>query len=210
MRVAIPTPVDTSRHVIAPALAPMTAAWTLIETLLVVALIAITVGTGTVSCQGRRAGHALDVAGADLSASIRYARATATTTSRAHRVVFSPEKTAFRVEVADPTVPAGFTPAQGIPGRWRHFADGVRVLATSLVATSQVAESNLATPEVTDAGASTAPSLLFTADGGATNAGTFHGTVTLANRQDERLLVQVAAVSGQVTVQRVAAAGSAP
>ena len=102
-------------------------AFTLVELLLVLTILAVFSGSVVVSLSGRGDAVALRTAANDLAAAIRLAASRARLTGQAHRVVMAAENGPFHIE-ALPDGEDGFVAAPGMAGRERNLPKGVRVV----------------------------------------------------------------------------------
>ena len=154
-------------------------AFTLVELLLVLALLAILTASLTVSLSGRQDHYAIRMAAEDLAAAVRFAVAQARLRQVPHRLVFCDGAGGFRVEAADPQAKDGYVPASGRAGRQQLLAGGVRVVGVS------------------EDGVETAvpKSLEYQPDG----AG-FRGRIRLENKRGETISIEVAPLTGQVHI----------
>lgn len=91
-------------------------AFTLIEMLLVLVIIAVMVGGVVVSLQGRSDAHELKLAARDLTAAVTFASSQAAQTGQAHRVRFTDNARRFLVESIDPLHETKFIPVMGTAG----------------------------------------------------------------------------------------------
>jgi len=155
-------------------------AFTLIEMLLVVVMLATLTGTLAISLSGRLDRHALRIAGKDLAAAVRFSVSETKLTRLPHRVAFHDDLTRYRVERAESTAGSEYGPVKSLAGRMKMLAKQVRILGTSVDG------------EPLD----TAPeSLPQYPDGSG-----FHGKIQLANRTGETLTIEVSSVTGQVWI----------
>ena len=102
------------------------AGFTYVEMLVVLVLISVLVGAVVVSLRGRTQTFALRTAARDLVAALRFAQAEARLRRCPHRVMFSEDVNAYRVESAAAELLA-FTPARGEAGRMRSLPRGISV-----------------------------------------------------------------------------------
>ena len=92
-------------------------AFTLVELLLVLTLLAIFAASLSVSLAGRPDGYAIRVAAEDLAMALRFAATQAKAGQTSHRVAFYENHAQYRVEIADPRTNGGFAPARGQAGQ---------------------------------------------------------------------------------------------
>jgi len=104
-------------------------AFTYVEMLVVLVLIGMLAGAAVVSLRGRTQTFALRTATKDLAAALRHAQEEARLRQCPHRVVFSEDTSAYRVESAPHADPADFTAARGRAGRMCPLPRGVHVAA---------------------------------------------------------------------------------
>jgi len=155
-------------------------AFTLVEMLLVVVLLATLTGTLAVSLRGRVDRHALRIAGKDLAAAVRFSVAEARLNRLPYRVAFHDNWTCYRVERAKSAAGSEYVPVRSLAGQMKAFAKQVRIAGAST--DGQPLES---VPEA----------LPQYPDGNG-----FHGEIRLANRAGETLTIKVAPVTGQVRI----------
>jgi hypothetical protein len=148
--------------------------------LLVVVVLAVLTGTLTVSLRGRADRHALRIAGSNLASAIRYAVAETKATHTPHRIAFRDNWSSYRVETARSASDDEFVPVAGMAGRTATLAGNVRIV--------DVSDDDAAADGLAEA-------LWVHTDGSG-----FHGSVRLANRNDQTLTIVVSPVTGQVQV----------
>jgi len=105
-------------------------AFTLVEMLLVLVIMAVLSTAVVVSLCGRRDRRALDTAAHDLTATISYASSQAQLLGRQHRLVLLDDGRGYRVEIlcdAD----GQFVPVKGQAGMQRALPAGIRVASVS-------------------------------------------------------------------------------
>ena len=154
--------------------------FTLVELLLVLAILGVLSGAATVSLCGRQDDYAIEAVAEDLTAAVRFAFTEAATRRRAMRVAFFQVGRAYRVEIADATTPTGYAPAAGRAGRLRRLTHKVQIAAVA--AQDQPAGS---VPEA----------LRFGPPGEG-----FCGTIHLQGPAGRTATIEVGAVTGQVRV----------
>jgi type II secretion system protein H len=172
-------------------LRPRGDAFTLVELLLVVVLIAILSGSVVVSLSGRTEKYALRTAAEDLAAAVRFASSQARLEQCPHRVVFSDDRRAFWVESRD-EASGEYRAVAGMPGAQHRLSQDVRVARV-------MAAEDPAAAGVT--AAADAAVLSFAPDG----AG-FCGRIELVGRDQSVLTVAVARETGDAHVEQQAAA----
>ena len=151
-------------------------AFTLVEMLLVLALIGLLAGSVVVSFEGRQKRYRLQTTAKDLAAAIRYAREEANVQGRAFRLVFEEGKKAYLIEAANGA--GEYRPVRGRAGLRRPVS---KQMAISLAASGDPWPSGL--PEV----------LEFHPDGSG-----FHGSIVVRNRDNEAIEIQVVPTATQV------------
>ena len=155
-------------------------AFTLVEMLLVVVLLATLTGTLAVSLSGRVDRHALRIAGKDLAAAVRFSVAETRLKRLPHRVAFHDNWTRYRVERAESAAGGEYVPVRSLAGQIKTLAKQVRIAGAST--DGQPLESlPEALPQYPDGNG-------------------FHGEIQLANRAGETLTIKVAPVTGQVQI----------
>jgi len=155
-------------------------AFTLVELLIVLVLIAVLAGSAVVALQGRPGEYALRFAGKDLAAAIRSAARRAAEEQHTYRVAFFEDHRAYRIEVLAPESDTGFVPASGKGGGVTTLPEGVSIES---VACEGTAIEPL--PE----------ELLLAPDGNG-----FCGVITLRNRRAQCVRIEVMYGTGQVAV----------
>ena len=158
------------------------AAFTLVEMLLVLVLLATLTGTMAVSLGGRQDRHAIRVCAKDLATAIRFCAAQARLKGRPHRLAFYDGLRAYRVETIDTQSGQDFVPVYGQAGRKRTLVKGVEVTAIS----TEDRELDLA--DLTE---------ILTFD---PNGSSFHGKIELRNRKDEAITIEVLPTTAQVHI----------
>ena len=136
----------------------------------------------SLSLAGRDDSAALRSAAKDLAAAVRYAAAQARLHQMPHRVAFYEEAAEYRVEIADARSAEGFSPVAGQAGRKHVLTHGVRVIGVI-----ETGGQMIPVPRVIE----------YTPQGMG-----FSGTIHLANRKDETLVIEVIAQTGQTYVMR--------
>ncbi len=106
-------------------------AFTLVEMLLVLVIIAVLSSSVAVSVCGRSGKRALRVAARDLAAAIGYASCRAKLVGHEHRVVFLQEGRAYRVESLVGGFGGQFAPVRGQAGAERSMPPDVRIASVS-------------------------------------------------------------------------------
>ena len=155
-------------------------AFTLVEMLLVVVLLATLTGTLAVSLGGRVDRHALRIAGKDLAAAIRFSVAETRLKCLPHRVAFYDNWTRYRVERAESAAGSEYAPVRSLAGQMKTLAKQARIAGAST--DGQPLESVPETlPQYPD-------------------GNSFHGEIQLANRSGETLTIKVSPVTGQVQI----------
>jgi len=167
---------------------PAERAFSLVEMLMVVALIAILAGSVTVSVRGAADRHALRTAAEDLAGVLRYGFAESHLRSCAHRLRIAAGGHRYHLEAATADPDRPFGPAAGIAGRARRLPTGVQITA---VENATGPGDALAAADPPEDGPWT---LLCVRDGG------FVGTIRLRGRGGGTVAVEVLAASGQVHV----------
>ncbi len=157
-------------------------AFTLVEMLLVLVLLATLTGTMAVSLGGRQDRHAIRVCAKDLATAIRFCAAQARLKGQSHRVAFYEGASAYRVEAADAVQGDDFVPVYGQAGRKRTLVKGVEVTAIS------TEDRELDVDDLTDV-------LTFRPKGN-----NFHGKIELRNRKDEAITIEVLPTTAQVHI----------
>ncbi len=160
-------------------------AFTLVEMLLVLVLMAALTSGLAVSFGGRQDLHALKIAAKDLAAAINYVQRQTELTHRPHRISFDDEAASFRIESAPSTSSEDFTSVVGFAGRKHVLPKGVRITEYTVEGTRQ-------------ASLESCWRLLPGKDIPA-------GEIVLVNRQDEELRVKVMPITGQVQITEVPA-----
>ena len=151
------------------------AAFTLVELLLVLVMIALLSGTLAVGLAGRQDRMALRTSAEDLAAVARYGLRQAFLRGTVHRLAFDATGSAYRLEVFCPSGGSGdYAPVAGSAGRWRNFPSSVRI-------------GGLSGPDGRH-GWESGQVLVFDPSGGG-----FCGSVELVNRLGAVLAVEVAA-----------------
>jgi len=155
-------------------------AFTLVEMLLVVVLLATLTGTLAASLSGRVDRHALRIAGKDLAMAVRFSVAEARLKRLPHRVAFHDHWTSYRVEKAESGAGREYTPVRSLAGQVKTLAKQVRVAGVST--DGRLLESlPEALPQYP-------------------NGNGFRGEIQLANRAGETLTIKVLPVTGQVRI----------
>jgi len=157
--------------------------FTLVELLLVLVVLAVLAGGVVVALAGRRQTYELQTAAKDLATALEYAHANARLNNRPYRVLLAAEGNDIQIETVDPKNNGGFTPARGIPGRTYRFARGVSVVAIHKGGISQTEGPFVIQYPPGD-------------EGGV-------GQIDLVNSQGQRVKLEVALVTGFVTVSEV-------
>ena len=155
-------------------------AFTLVELLIILVLIAAVSGGLVVSLRGRQSTHALHVTAKELTAAIRFAVAEAKMRRCPHRVVFSHELRAYRVEAVVPGETLGFMPVSGQAGIIRFLPNGIRITK----ACSDTDEIDLLTA-----------GLAFDGSGGG-----FFGQIELQNQSGEAIRIEVMYETQQIRI----------
>jgi type II secretion system protein H len=158
-----------------------TAGFTYVEMLVVLALIGILAGAVVVSLQGRSQTFALKTATKNLSAALRFAREEARLRQRPHRLVFSEDLNAYRVESAESVDTLEFTAVKGRAGAMWQMPRGVRV--TGVSKDGQSIE------------------LASVAVGFGPDGSGFSGLIELVNDQGEMMRIEVIGETGQIHVR---------
>ena len=102
-------------------------AFTLVEMLLVLVIIAVLSSSVAVSICGRSGRRVLRVAARDLAAAVGYASCQARSGGYEHRVVFLQDGRAYRVESLVSEFDGQFAPVRGQAGAERSMPPGVRI-----------------------------------------------------------------------------------
>ncbi len=155
-------------------------AFTLIEMLLILVLIAILAGSVTVSLSGRREGHVLRAATEDLASAVRYAASQARLTGCEQRVVFLRDRRAYRVESALPGSDQGFDVVKGLAGREKLLPSSIQIAAIS---------------QRGAAGDDDLECIRFGSDGGQ-----FVGEIQVQSESGQSAVIEVLGSTGQVMV----------
>ncbi len=154
------------------------AAFTLVELLLVLAIMGALAGGLIVSLHGRRGAQEMKLAAHDLAAAVRFAEQEAHLTGRSHRVAFDAARRAYRVESASAGDPAEYGPVNGVAGSWRRLPPSITADELARDGAAPAAD----------------PVFAFTADGTG-----FVGTIQLRARESAaRIEIEVASETGQV------------
>lgn len=156
-------------------------AFTLVEMLLVITIMAVLSGALVVSLKGRQDEMALRAAAQDLSEAVRYAALQARTFNRPCRVVFTPNLSEYKVEIFQ-VREMRFIPAAGRAGLPKRLTPGI-----------DIAEIAPALPVANDVIAG----MVF----GSNGAG-YSGRVSLKNRAGRMTHIEVAAETGQVHLRQ--------
>ena len=106
-------------------------AFTLVEMLMVLVIIAVLSSSVAVSVSGRSGKRALRVAARDLAAAIGYASSQARLVGHEHRVVFLADGRAYRVEALVSEFDGQFAPVRGQAGAERSMPPDVRIASVS-------------------------------------------------------------------------------
>ena len=154
--------------------------FTLVELLLVLAILGILSGAATVSLCGRQDDYAIDAAAEDLAAALRFASTEAGIRRRPMRLALYEGGGAYRVETADATAPTGYAPVAGRAGRLKRLTHNVQI--ASVAAHNQPLGSVPKTLEFGPAG-----------DG-------FFGAIHLRGPDGRAATIEVGAVTRQVRV----------
>lgn len=155
-------------------------AFTLVELLIVLAILSVLAGGVMVAFRGRQDSHAVKTAAKDLAVAIRTGQRAAGQRRRMHRLRFGGRFRSFRLETAEERSAGRFIPARGRAGMVRRMPTGVFVA------------------EVLVDGGGVRPlpgSLEFGPDGSG-----FRGELQLKNRAQETVTVQVMERPGQAYV----------
>lgn len=159
---------------------PARQAFTLVEMLLVLILIALLASGAVVSLRGRKDAYALQVSTHDLAKAIEFAASQAKLKQSSHRVVFDDSRQTYRVEKAITDSALEFAPVKGQAGMGNSLTEGVRI------------------SRVWRAGNEITPlpsSFEFHAGGGG-----FYGRIELVNRTGDSRIIEVMPQTGQVHV----------
>lgn len=159
-------------------------AFSLLELLIVLALIATMAGAAVVALQGRDDPHALRASAEDLASAIRFAVAEAERTGAKHRVRFVELGRGFRVERYQEHQASGWTQARGAAGIVRNLPEGVWLQQEVAAAEGQPPSTGQVVERMFEFG----------------GRGSFSGQVALVNEAGEAMAVRVAPLSRQVTV----------
>ena len=152
-------------------------AFTLVELLLVLVMIALLSSSLAVGLTGRQDRMALRVSAEDLAAAARYGLRQVGLRQVVHRLAFDATGSAYRLEVFSPSGGSeDFVPVAGLAGRWRSFPSSVRI-------------GGLSGPEGRRGWESGQVLVLDPSGGG------FCGSVELVNRLGQVLAVEVASVA---------------
>ena len=154
-------------------------AFTLIEMILVMVILAAITGALAVSWTGAEDRHKLRAAAKDLAAAIRFSASEARLRQLPHRVTFNETFTAYRVEKAVSRDGRRFEPARGQGGRLKALVESIRIESTS-------ADGHALKP--------LPEALVYDACGSG-----FHGEIRLRNRRGEDVGIRVTS-TGQVHV----------
>ena len=154
-------------------------AFTLIEMILVMVILASLTGALAVSWTGAEDRHKLRAAAKDLAAAIRFSATEARLRQVPHRVTFNETFTVYRVEKAVSHEGRRFEPARGQGGRLKALVEGIRIEST-------LADGHEPKP--------LPEALVYDSYGSG-----FHGEIRLRNRRGESIGIRVAS-SGQVHV----------
>jgi len=166
--------------------------FTVLELLLVLVVLGVMAGSVVVSLSGRHRTNELETASRDLATALRYAHQNASLTQEAFRVVIAPQEAvsghlssdlAITVEIAEDLGRGLFRPARGMPGRPHALPKGVYLSDVIWSGQSLVDEPY---------------ELAFGSD-----AKMGWGQLQLSNEQGERIEIEVASLTGQVTVSGV-------
>lgn len=155
-------------------------AMTLVEMLVVLMLIGLLAGSAVVALDGRQGDHVLRTAAEDLATAIRFAARQSTASSRPHRLVFSEEQQAYRVEQLARGTLLEFEPVRGLAGTFRRMPASVTIEG---VQSENPLEENTQVLEFRPGESS------------------FSGTIKLVHVDGQKALLNVVGETGQVHVQ---------
>ncbi len=102
-------------------------AFSLIELMVVVTLVAILAVSISINLHGAQDDHALQMAAEDLASAIRFAYEESRIKSIAHRVSFADRGTSYRIESATGDQNQPYRPVVGVAGVYRHLASGIHI-----------------------------------------------------------------------------------
>ena len=156
-------------------------AFSLIELMIVLGLIAMLAASVTVSIRGAQDGHALRAAADDLAGAIRFGFEESRITTTPHRVTFANGGGSYRLEIAGGDAAQPYRPASGVAGRNKNFPAGVQIVT--------VKHSN--GQEASDV---SAPLLCVDGSEG------FDGVIILRNSRNETIALEILSATGQVHV----------
>ena len=169
--------------------------FTLVELILVMAIIAIVATQVVVSLNGRQRWHGLQIVGSDLTTAVYQARSHMQQSGRPTRVHFAADSGWFRIEDRAAGVVTDYTPLPGRPGQPSRLAEGVSLRQIVPDSGNQM-----------DLPGTDGPSdLVFLApDQG------FSGRVEFQDTDGDLLIVTVLRGSAQVNLQAIRAGGGPP
>lgn len=156
-------------------------AFSLIELMVVVTLIAILTVSISVNIRGAQEDHALKLAAEDLAAAIRFGFEESRLKGVTHRISFANGSTGYRIESATGNVAQPYRPVCGIAGVYRHFTSGIRIKTIN--------------PPNANSGYGAYQEILCVSPGG------FDGEIILCNRRGDTVKLKVLAGTGQVYVE---------
>jgi prepilin-type N-terminal cleavage/methylation domain-containing protein len=157
-------------------------AFSLIELLVVITLIAILAAYVAVNIRGVQDDHALQIAADDLASAIRFGFEEYRLKGVIHRLSFADSGAGYRLEEATGDTEQPYRPVVGMAGVHRRFPAGVQIGAVEPSGEQRMDDA--------------CSELLCTQDGG------FDGTIKLRNRQGETITLKVLAGTGQVHVEK--------
>jgi prepilin-type N-terminal cleavage/methylation domain-containing protein len=159
----------------------MLPAFSLIELMVVVTLVAILAVSISINLHGAQDDHALQMAAEDLASAIRFAYEESRIKSIAHRVSFADRGTSYRIESATGDQNQPYRPVVGVAGVYRHLASGIHIKTIK--------------PSFGGQMDSTCEELPCVSPGG------FDGEITLSNRRGDTIKIEILAGTGQVYVE---------
>ncbi len=155
-------------------------AFTLVELLLVLALMGILAGGAIVAFRGRQQSHALKMIARDLSAAFEAARTIAKRKRLPSQVQFYNEHRQYRVEIAHAEDVSDYKPAVGRAGIMNQLPDSITI--------DTVSEDGMPLNPIPE-------TYGFSSDGNG-----FHGKVILQNKNGETVSVKIEKETGQISV----------